>query len=142
MLPPESRGPDPPGGELTESPPPDLSDYTWDDSETGRFSPEEQPRETRETRRFNEDLGGFVTTLTTFGLVGESEIRALSSRLFPGGQPGTVDRLASELIKQGRLTKYQAAAIRQGKTKGLVIGNYVVLDKIGSGGMGLVLKAR
>jgi serine/threonine protein kinase len=142
MIPPESRGPDPLGGELTETPPSDLSDYTWDESETERFEPGEQVQENKETRRFNEDLGGFVNTLTTFGLVGESEIRALSSRLSADGQTGTVDRLASELIRLGKLTKYQAAAIRQGKTRGLVIGNYVVLDKIGSGGMGLVLKAR
>ena len=46
------------------------------------------------------------------------------------------------MIGRGKLTRYQAAAIRQGKTKGLIIGNYIVLDKVGAGGMGLVLKAR
>ena len=30
----------------------------------------------------------------------------------------------------------------QGKVKGLVLGNYVVLDKLGQGGMGMVLQAR
>ena len=84
----------------------------------------------------------FVDVLIQNRLVGDSEIRALWEQDFPGSAPGNVDRLAAELIRLGRLTKYQAAAIRQGKTKGLVIGNYVVLDKIGSGGMGLILKAR
>src|SRR5262249_38396928 len=34
-----------------------------------------------------------------------------------------------------------AAAVLQGKTKGLLIGSYVVLDRLGAGSMGIVLKA-
>src|SRR5204862_5810860 len=40
-----------------------------------------------------------------------------------------------------RLTPWQATAIYQGKPHGLVFGNYVVLEKLGQGGMGMVLKA-
>ena len=40
------------------------------------------------------------------------------------------------------LTPYQAGAVLQKKTKGLVLGNYVVLDKLGAGGGGMVFKAR
>ncbi|MHC4406938.1 MAG: hypothetical protein ACYTG0_45560, partial [Planctomycetota bacterium] len=36
--------------------------------------------------------------------------------------------LARELIRIGRLTKYQAGRAYRGKTKGLVLGDYVVLD--------------
>ena len=43
--------------------------------------------------------------------------------------------------RQGKLTKFQAQAVYQGKTRGLVVGNYVVLDKLGQGGMGQVYKA-
>src|SRR6185503_11634525 len=39
------------------------------------------------------------------------------------------------------LTKFQAQEAYQGKAKGLVLGNYALLDKIGAGGMGQVFKA-
>lgn len=48
-----------------------------------------------------------------------------------------IDRLA----KHGLLTEYQAGRIKTGTVYGLVLGNYRVLDRIGSGGMGVVFKA-
>ncbi|MEJ7596097.1 MAG: serine/threonine-protein kinase [Planctomycetaceae bacterium] len=49
--------------------------------------------------------------------------------------------LARLLVKQKRLTAFQAKQIYAGKGKSLVLGNYVILDKLGQGGMGVVLKA-
>lgn len=44
------------------------------------------------------------------------------------------------LLAAGLLTEYQVSRIRAGRGRGLVLGNYRVLDRIGSGGMGVVYR--
>ena len=148
MLPPESPIQDPLEGELTEPPPSDLSDYACDESATQIWKPG-QPEERatggglgRHTEPATMDAGQLAGLLVQNDLVGDSEIRAARSQIAAAGQPLIFDRLAEELVRRGKLTRYQVAALHQGKIKGLVVGNYIVLDKIGAGGMGLVLKAQ
>ncbi len=85
-------------------------------------------------------LEQFAKSLSASGLMPPEEIKAFHSAL-PAEKRKDAQGFATELVRQGKLTKYQAAAIYQGNTKNLVLGDYRVLDKIGAGGMGQVFKA-
>jgi serine/threonine protein kinase len=87
-------------------------------------------------------LQQFIERLTASGLMSAAEISAFQEGLPPAERPGDVKALVAALYRAGKITKYQAQAVYDGKTKGLVFGEYVVLDKLGEGGMGVVLKAR
>ena len=86
------------------------------------------------------EVRAYVSTVVRLGLAGEADLaRVLGS---PKPLPTDPQAMAQELVRAGLLTRYQAGAVLQGKTKGLVLGNYVVLDKLGAGGGGMVLKVR
>ncbi len=84
----------------------------------------------------------FIVRLTQSGLMSAAEVSTFQESLPPDKRPKDVQQLARALVQQGKLTKYQAQAVYEGKTKTLVFGEYVVLDKLGEGGMGVVLKAQ
>jgi hypothetical protein len=56
-------------------------------------------------------------------------------------QAANTEQFARWLVRQRKLTAYQAQQVYAGKGRALVLGNYVILDKLGQGGMGIVLKA-
>ena len=84
----------------------------------------------------------FRQQIVQTGLLTDAEVAACIENCDPDRRPSNVESLANELVRAGKLTKFQAAAIYQGKSKGLVLGDYLVLDKLGQGGMGMVLKAQ
>src|SRR5687768_17079222 len=80
-----------------------------------------------------------VEDLVGSGLVPPDELRDIRSTL-DAGEAEDPARLIEALVKSGRLTGFQAEELKHGRAKGLVLGNYVLLDRIGQGGMGQVFK--
>jgi serine/threonine protein kinase len=86
-------------------------------------------------------LDQFVRELTHSGLMTATEIAAFQQTLPAECQPTDATALAQRLIEAHRLTEYQVSAIIEGRSADLLFGEYRILDRIGEGGMGIVLKA-
>ena len=75
------------------------------------------------------------------GALTEKQFLDVRSRVVAGDLPSESRALAQRLVRDGVLTEYQVKRFLGGKSHGLIVGKYVVLDRLGSGSMGRVYKA-
>lgn len=87
-------------------------------------------------------LKQFKKLLLDSELLSQEQIDSVESAL-PAEKrlPEDAQPFAREFVSRKLLTAHQATVIYQGKPKSLLYGNYLVIDKLGQGGMGMVFKA-
>src|SRR5262249_27044343 len=97
------------------------------------------PGTERATRKMD-PLNAFVQALAHSHALEEAQLEEVW-RLMPRF-PGDPRGLAADLLKRRWLTPFQINRLNTGRGMQLLLGSYVLIERIGEGGMGQVFKAR
>jgi serine/threonine-protein kinase len=76
------------------------------------------------------------------GILADRQFDELRNRVLAGELPFEPKLLATKLVRDKVLTEYQARRFLGNKSHGLMVGKYVIHDRLGSGSMGRVYKAQ
>ena len=86
-------------------------------------------------------LDQFSKQLTDSGVISGEDLNVFIGKLPVEARPADGEQLAKRLVREKKISAYQAQVVYSGKGKSLTMGGYFVLDELGQGGMGMVLKA-
>ena len=78
-----------------------------------------------------------ISELTSAGLLSADRVTDYSGQADAG-----IEVLLSKLVQDGHITSFQSDKLKAGKSSDIYFGDYVVIDKLGQGGMGTVLLAK
>src|SRR5690348_5763347 len=75
------------------------------------------------------------------GVLGDRQFEEIDGKVRAGVYPTEAQALAERLVAERVLTEFQAGRLLLNKAHGLVVGRYVILDRLGEGNRGRVFKA-
>ena len=84
----------------------------------------------------------FLGLIRRSGVLSDRPFEEVGARVRAGEYPTETRALADRLVAGRILTEFQADRLLKGKTLGLIVGRYVILDRLGEGGRSRVFKAQ
>ena len=80
----------------------------------------------------------FLSYLARTGVISDTDLNLLAAETTPPLTPEQIASASAELVRKGKLTEYQARILMEGESQPLIFADYIVLDRIGRGGVGQV----
>jgi serine/threonine protein kinase len=96
------------------------------------------PDRTRPAEQVPDDL---LPLIQKSGILNDRQFETVRKKVLEGSYPLDSRDLAARLIRDRFLTEYQARRLLAGRPSGMIVGRYVIMDRIGAGAMGRVYKA-
>ncbi len=82
-----------------------------------------------------------LPVIRSSGVVNDRQLAEIKTKVLQGDYPLDSAALAERLVRDNILTSFQAKRILSNRPQGLIVGRYIILDRIGSGSMGRVYRA-